>query len=101
MRVKLLLSSILLLALPLYAEDYDVQLKNPVFSGGTITSNEGGVITGPDIRIQAKEISYTHKTENGIQMRQIHAHGDLLLEYQNKIFVGDTLDYDLEKKTGI
>lgn len=101
MRLKLLFSSLVLLASPLYGEDYDVQLKNPVFSGGTISSNEGGVISGPDIRIQAKEIAYTHKTENGIQIRQIHAHGDLLLEYQNKIFVGDTLDYDLETKTGM
>lgn len=100
-KLELAFASLLLLTAPLRADEYDVQLKNPVFSGGTISSNEGGVITGPDIRIQAKEISYTHKTENGVQIRQIHAQEDLLLEYQGKIFVGDELHYNLENKTGI
>ncbi len=98
---NLCLLSLIFLAAPLLAEEYDVQLKNPLFSGGTITSDEGGVISGPDIRIQAQQISYTHKTENGIQIKKVHAKGDLLLEYQGKVFVGEELDYDLSAKTGL
>ena len=89
------MTSLLFFAAPLLAEEYDVQLKNPLFSGGTITSDEGGVISGPDIRIQSRHMSYTHKTENGIQLKKNHAKGDLLLEYQGKVFVGEELDYDL------
>jgi hypothetical protein len=95
------LTSLLFFAAPILAQEYDVQLKNPLFSGGTITSDEGGVISGEGIRIQAQHMSYTHKTENGIQIKKIHAKGDLLLEYRGKIFVGEELDYDLENKTGI
>ncbi|MBP7075056.1 MAG: LPS-assembly protein LptD [Rhabdochlamydiaceae bacterium] len=98
---KLFLLSLICFALPLLAEEYDVQLKNPLFSGGTISSDEGGVICGPGIRIQAQNISYTHKTENGLQIKKVHAKGDLLLEYEGKIFVGEELDYDLGSKTGI
>ncbi len=98
---KIFLTSLIFFALRLSAEEYDVQLKNPLFSGGTISSNEGGVICGPGIRIQAQNISYTHKTENGVQIKKVHAQGDLLLEYEGKIFVGEELDYDLESKTGI
>ncbi len=85
----------------LLAEEYEVQLKNPLFSGGTITSDEGGVIAGPDVRIQAQHISYTHKTENGLQIKKVHAKGNLLLEYKGKIFVGEELNYDLGSKTGV
>ncbi len=101
MRLKSVLLTSLLLFAPAFAEEFDVQLKNPVFSGGTITSDEGGVISGPDLRIQAQHISYTHKTENGLQIKKVHARGDLLLEYQGKIFVGEELDYDLGSNTGV
>jgi hypothetical protein len=96
-----LLTTLMLSAALLSAEEYDVQLKNPLFSGGTISSDEGGVISGPDIRIQAQHISYTHKTENGLQIKKVHAKGNLLLEYEGKIFVGEELDYDLGSKTGL
>src|SRR3569832_1745793 len=102
MRLKsLFLTSLVFFAAPLLAEEYDVQLKNPLFSGGTISSDEGGVISGPGIRIQAQHISYTHKTENGIQIKKVHAEGNLFFEYEGKIFVGEKLDYDLENKTGV
>lgn len=96
-----LTASLFLLSSSLIAEEFDVHLNNPLFSGGTISSNEGGVISGPDIRIQAQQISYTHKTENGLQIKKVHAQGNLLLEYQGRIFVGDELEYDLIGKTGV
>lgn len=91
----------ILLCAALLGEEFDIQLQNPLFSGGTISSSEGGIISGTDIRIQAKNISYTHKTENGIQVKNVHAAGNLLLEYQGKIFVGSELTYNLIDKKGM
>lgn len=77
-----------------------IDLKNPVFTHGVITTQEGGVITGQGIRIQARNIEYTNKIENGIRVQKIIAQDDLMLEYANRAFVGSKLEYDFLKKTG-
>lgn len=77
-----------------------VDLKNPEFSKGVITTVDGGVITGQGIRIQAQKIEYTNKIENGLRVQKIVAEGDLMMEYANRAFVGRKLDYDFVKKTG-
>jgi hypothetical protein len=78
-----------------------IDLKNPVFTHGVITTEEGGVITGQGIRIQARKIQYANKIENGIRIQKIVAEGDLMLEYANRAFVGSRLEYDFIQKTGI
>lgn len=85
---------------PKGTEELVIDLKNPSFSQGVVSTEEGGVITGPSLRIQAKRISYTNKTEQGIHIQTIVAEGDLLLEYEDRAFVGSKLEYDFVKKTG-
>lgn len=81
-------------------EELVIDLKNPVFTHGVITTKEGGVITGPRIRIQAQNIEYTNKIEGGIHVQKIVAQGDLMLEYAGRAFVGDQLEFDFIHKTG-
>lgn len=85
---------------PLTPQELVVDLKNPVFSHGVITTTEGGVISGQGLRIQARKIQYTNKIENGIRVQKIFAEGDLMLEYSGRAFVGSTLDYDFVTRTG-
>ncbi|MGR3973109.1 MAG: hypothetical protein QRY72_00805 [Candidatus Rhabdochlamydia sp.] len=82
-------------------EELSVKLNHPTFSKGILSSTEGGIIVGDDLRIQAQEISYTDKIISGIHVKRVKAKGNLLLEYQGKPFVGTELDYDLIHKTGI
>jgi len=77
-----------------------VDLKNPTFVHGVITTTEGGVITAPGMRIQAQQIEYSNKIENGLRIQKISAEGDLMLEYGNRIFVGKRLEYDFVQRTG-
>src|SRR5690242_11215205 len=42
-----------------------VNLKNPAFVHGVISTSDGGVIDAPGIRIQAQNVEYTNKIENG------------------------------------
>ncbi|MGC2595784.1 MAG: hypothetical protein WA347_05845 [Rhabdochlamydiaceae bacterium] len=77
-----------------------IDLKNPVFVHGVITTEEGGVISGQGLRIQARKIEYTNKIENGIRIQKIVAEEDLMMEYANRAFVGTRLEYDFIKKTG-
>ncbi len=81
--------------------DFQVDLKNPVFEKGVISTEEGGVITAEGIRIQARKIAYTNCIENGITIRKIKAEGDLLLEYGDQAFVGDKLEYDFTTHSGV
>ncbi|MBI2743176.1 MAG: LPS-assembly protein LptD [Chlamydiales bacterium] len=85
---------------PAPAQQFEVNLKNPVFSQGVITTDEGGIVTAPGIRIQAQKISYTNRIENGVAVQKVEAEGDLLMEYGERAFVGSKLEYDFITKTG-
>lgn len=77
-----------------------VDLKNPTFVKGVIHTEEGGVITGKGLRIQARTIDYTHKIENGIRIQKIEASGDLMVEFSDQVFVGSHLEYDFTTGCG-
>lgn len=95
--------SLLLLTAFLYADekvDLTVNLKDPVFSQGVIQTDQGGVITGEGIRIQAQRISYTDRIENGVHVKKVLAEGDLMLEYNGQVFVGSQLEFDFTRRSG-
>lgn len=84
------------LASPCLSEELMINLKDPVYSQGVIKTEKGGVIEGPDLRIQGCTIIYTNTKEE----QKIFAEGDLLMEYRGQIFVGDKLEFDLNTRTG-
>jgi len=86
---------------PSLSQELVIDLKNPLFAHGVITTEEGGVITGQGIRIQARKIEYINKIENGIRIQRIIAEEDLMMEYANRAFVGTRLEYDFIQKTGV
>jgi len=75
----------------------DVHLLHPTFCDGTLSTEQGGVITAEGLRIQAKKIIYT-KSQNA---HRITAEGELLVECGIYTFVGDRLDYDISEKAGV
>lgn len=81
-------------------EQFEVNLKNPVFSQGVISTEEGGVVTAPGIYVQARNIRYTNRIENGMAVQKIEAEGDLMMEYGEHAFVGRKLEYNFLTKTG-
>ncbi len=106
MHKHLALASLFLFA-PLFGDDtlvppkqFEVNLKNPVFSQGAITTEEGGIVTAPGLRIQARKITYINRIENGIAVQKVEAEGDLLVEYGERAFVGRRLEYNFITKTG-
>lgn len=89
-------------ALPsLFSQDLKVDLRNPSFSDGVLSTECGGVLSGPDIRIQAERIFYTKKTIDGEELNEVIAEGCLLLELGEYVFTGDRLEYDFNSKTGV
>lgn len=78
-----------------------VDLRSPNYSEGVLTTECGGVITGPDFRIQATRMTYTKKEINGKPVNAIEAEGDLMMEFGEYFFIGERLEYDFLAKTGI
>lgn len=84
----------------LFAEGITVDLLNPTYTEGVLSTNSGGVIRGPDLRIQALCITYTRKLSNDVPLFTVVAEGNLCLEYGPYIFIGDKLEYDFQTRTG-
>ena len=100
-----------LCAYPSYAEELQhlepskqqgvtVDLREPVYSNGVLCTEKGGIISAPQLRIQALHICYTNvKTDTGVTWT-IEAEGDLIIEFGEYVFVGQKLFYDLSKNEG-
>lgn len=84
----------------LFAQGITVDLREPVFSDGVLTTDKGGVVTGPNLRVQAMKIRYTRKVVDKEPVMTIEAEDQLLFEYENYIFIADRLEYDFQTKEG-
>jgi lipopolysaccharide assembly outer membrane protein LptD (OstA) len=78
-----------------------VDLREPVFEGGVLSTEKGGVIEGSDIRIQARKIRYCRKKEGEETLSTIEAEGDVIVEFNKYIFIGEKLEYNFSKRSGI
>jgi hypothetical protein len=88
---------LLLLCLPLQLFSFTVDLREPIYEDGVLKTDKGGVISGPNLRIQATQIHYTRKGD----VEQIEAEGDVMVEVSGYIFVGKRIEYDLISGSGI
>lgn len=78
----------------------DINLNEPCYSDGTLSTEKGGVISGPNMRIQARNLTYIRKKNADECIEIIRAEGDLLVEYGTYIFIGDSIEYDLTTESG-
>lgn len=99
----------LLIASSLFAEtpppppesDVQVDLRNPSYKNGILFTDNGGVIRSKDLRIQAKSIQYIRRLDDGKPIHRIEAEGDLMIQYQGRVYVGSEMQYDFIKKSGL
>ncbi|WP_075883381.1 hypothetical protein [Candidatus Protochlamydia sp. W-9] len=83
-----------------FAEGITVDLKEPLYIDGVMTTNQGGVISAPRLRIQAKVIRYTKKMIDKTPILTIEAEDQLMIEFGDYLFTGQKLYYDFQKKEG-
>ncbi|MBS4165909.1 Uncharacterized protein NEOC65_000984 [Neochlamydia sp. AcF65] len=81
-------------------KEIKVDLRSPVFVEGVLSTSEGGVITGPNLRIQARHIIYTRKATKEGLIFQVTAKGDVALDWGENFFIGESLEYNFLTKTG-
>lgn len=82
-------------------EKITVDLRKPSYSDGVLSTDEGGVISASDIRIQAEHLRYTRKVVDQKQIWTIEGEGKLIVEFGEYVFVGEKLFYDFEEKKGV
>lgn len=75
----------------------DINIENPVFEDSRLTTEEGGVISAPNFRIQATKICYMTAGEQSL----LEAEKDIILEFGDYVFIGRRIVYDFNTKTGI
>lgn len=85
----------------LFAEEMIVNLQNPAYQHGVLYTEEGGIVQGEQLRVQARSIRYTKRREKEREIHQIEAKKDLVLQYKDRVFVGSELFYDCTTQTGI
>lgn len=85
----------------IFSQGIKVDLRDPSYSKGVLKTEKGGVITGPNLRIQASNITYTKATIDNDAVYQVIAEGCLLLEFGEYVFSGDRLEYDFDTKSGV
>lgn len=84
----------------LFTEEVVVDLREPNYVDGVLSTDQGGVITSPSIRVQAQKITYTRKTVDGVPVFQIEAESNLMIEHGERIFTGEHLEYDFIEEEG-
>lgn len=82
-------------------EEVTVDLREPLYTDGILSTDKGGVITAAEIRIQAMHLKYTRKVIDQKQVWTIEGEGDLIVEFGEYVFVGDKLVYDFTAKEGV
>src|SRR5438105_4800247 len=63
----------------LFAEGISIDLCEPTFSSGVFTTDKGGIISAPNLRIQARKLVYTKKMSEGEPVFTLVAEKDLMV----------------------
>lgn len=81
-----------------------VQLNSPTYHNGILETDQGGVLEGDGIRIQAQKIYYVKtpadQKEGSSKEWSVIAEGNLFVKYNGHPFVGERLEYNFEKREG-
>lgn len=81
-------------------EDVIVDLLDPIYEEGVLRTEKGGILTAPDLRIQAQNITYIRDLASEKPQFCVTCKGNLLVDYKEFILVGETLYYDFLTQTG-
>ena len=76
------------------------RLIDPLYEDGVLSTTHGGILTAPDLRIQAQNLTYVKRTNTETPICTVQCEGKLLIDYQEWTLVGDALYYDFAAHKG-
>ena len=75
-----------------------IDLKNVKYENNVVFTEEGGVLTGPGLRVQGRHLYLSFEEEEG---PILIAEGDLFVEYGDYVLVGDEFIFDFGQEWGL
>ncbi len=78
-----------------------VDLIDPIYSNGILTTEQGGVLLADGLRIQAEKITYIKQLDAEVPVFTVKCEGNLLIDYHTWVLTGDTFFYDFFKQEGV
>src|ERR1700733_8615003 len=85
----------------LAAKGFNVELKSPTYSNGALSTDQGGIIEGKNFYLQARNITYIRRDEEGVEVQRIEAEGSLFFRFQDHAYIGRRIEFDLNSQTGV
>ncbi len=83
--------------IPLFGEEITVDVTDPVYKDGVLSSDKGGIIQSSKMRVQAQNLEL--KEVDGVKV--LTAKDNLFLIYGKRFFVGDSFTYNFTTKQGV
>jgi hypothetical protein len=77
-----------------------VDLRDPRYEDGVVWTDQGGVLTTDEIRIQAQHIRYEQGFEDGKEYSRMEAEENILVEYGSQSFTAERITYDFMEREG-
>jgi len=84
-----------------FSSNISVDLRDPTYEDGLLSTDKGGVITAPELRVQALKITYTRKMVDHVAVVTVEAEGELSINFGEYSFTGEKLFYDFQKREGV
>ncbi len=93
----MLFFTMLLLFSTLSSQEVVVNLKDPIYSDGVLETTAGGTLTTQGLKVQAKHLIYRKSQDTEC----ITAEGQLMVLFEDQLFVGEKLTYNFTTRFGI
>jgi len=84
-----------------FANGVTVDLREPLYEDGVLSTQRGGVIIAPQLRLQALKMSYTRQLKDNVPILTVVAEDQLIIEFGEYTFTGKKLFYDFQKREGV
>lgn len=81
-------------------DELTIRLEDPTYSDGILTCEKGVLVDYPGLKIQARKIEYIRKETVDGPVHKLKASGDLLVDFNKRFYVGDSVEYDFIRHTG-
>lgn len=82
------------------SHDLNIELQDPVYKDGALSTDKGGVLKGKDLYLQARKITYIRSEQGDKVFQRIEGEGDLLFIFKERAYVGSRVEFDLDSGTG-
>ncbi|MDB6082016.1 MAG: hypothetical protein JWO53_1288 [Chlamydiia bacterium] len=79
----------------------DVELVEPTYKNGILSTTKGGTIKGSDLFLQARSIQYIKRIEAGQPVHKILAEGNLFFLFKGRAYTGERIEIDADQRSSV